>query len=452
MSADETSPAASLPVFARPTRVRYLVLGFLCSLSVVLYLDRLCMSMAGPPIQSELKLSNTVMGFVHGAFLLAYGLFEVPTGWWGDRHGSRGVLLRIVLWWSAFTALTGAATGLAMLLVVRFLFGAGEAGALPNAARVVSRWFPPGGRGPAQGSISTAALLGGVLAPPVTQQLMIQIGWRWTFVVFGAVGVLWAVVFYLWFRDDPAEHPAVNEAERRLISGGEFNSRPVESHPPVPWMRVLSSPNLWLLGGVISCSAFASYLYFSWYPKYLQAARGVSETDSSWLTSLVLMGGAVGCVFGGQLNDWLVRCTGNRRWTRRAVASGGLACAGLALLASIHTDWALGAALWTTLASFTAGIALTTWWAVVTDVAGKHLGALFGLMNSLGVVGGFASQVFFGQMADWMGDLGHRGRDQWDPAFYGYTLVLLTGAFGWLFVDGTRSIVEPAKGAGGTAT
>jgi MFS family permease len=446
MSADEPTPAATLPAFLdRPTRVRYGVLGFLCSLSVVLYLDRLCMGMAGPPIQNELQLSNLAMGFVNGAFLLAYGLFEVPTGWWGDRHGSRGVLLRIVLWWSAFTALTGAVTGLAMLLVVRFLFGAGEAGALPNAARVIRRWFPPGGRGPAQGSISTAALLGGVLAPPLTQRLMELVGWRWAFVVFGLIGVGWAVVFYLWFRDDPAVHPDVNDAERRLIAGGEADLKPAAAHPPVPWKRVLASPNVWLLGGVISCSAFASYLYFFSYPKYLQAGRGVSERGSSWLTSMVLIGGAMGSILGGQLNDWLVRLMGNRRWTRRALASAGLGGAGLALLASIHTDSAFGAALWTTLASFTAGVSLTTWWAVVTDITGKHLGALFGLMNSLGVIGAFISQVFFGGMADWMGSRGHTGRDQWDPAFYAYTIVLLTGALGWLFVDGTRSIVAPEQ-------
>src|SRR5262245_31241288 len=172
-----------------PTRVRYGVLGYLCALSLILYIDRICISKAGPSMQDDLDLSNTQMSFVFGAFTIAYGLFEVPTGRLGDRYGSRGVLTRIVLWWSLFTALTGCVwnftldSGYAMvlpgigveflllinsfiaLLVIRFLFDAGEAGALPNSTRVVARWFPPGQRGPAQGLINTSMLVGGAATP-----------------------------------------------------------------------------------------------------------------------------------------------------------------------------------------------------------------------------------------------------------------------------------------------
>jgi MFS family permease len=477
--------------------VRYGVLGFLCALSFVLYLDRICMGQATVPIQDELGLSNTAMGWVHAAFIIAYGLFEVPTGRWGDRHGSRGVLVRICVWWSAFTALTGAVSGLAMLLVVRFLFGAGEAGALPNSARVVARWFPVGGRGPAQGAVTTSALVGGVLAPIAAQALIVSVGWRWTFVVFGLVGVVWALAFYFWFRDDPAGHPDVNVAERLLIKGiilpsgfglrmgqpsppstkmgiraerstGAYEGSPpmashpetnietptiardqpmvaADYHPPVPWRLVLASKNIWLLGGVISCSAFASYLYFSWYPKYLEAARGVSPGDTSLLTSLVLGGGAIGCLLGGFLGDWLARRNGERRWSRRLLGCCGLSSAAMWLLASIHCDTPIAAVLCTSLASLSSGLALPIWWAVVTDVSGRHLGAVFGLLNSLGVPGAFASQVFFGWMADRMKDLGHTGRAQYDPAFYVYTGVLLVGALGWLFIHG-RPIVESEHG------
>jgi MFS family permease len=474
---------------------------FLALLSFVLYLDRICMGQAAVPIQRELGFSDETMGWVHAAFIIAYGLFEVPTGRWGDRHGSRGVLVRIVLWWSAFTALTGAATSLAMLLVVRFLFGAGEAGALPNAARVVARWFPPDGRGPAQGVVTTCTLLGGVVAPMAAQGLIGQVGWRWTFALFGAVGVLWAGAFYLWYRDDPAEHPGVNAAERVLIKGlalpEDFNAKysgelpgsveegnrgegteisaaPVcapsdeaeqgdgapaapfvkrttistpEGHPPVPWRLALASANLWLLGGVISCSAFASYLYYSWYPKYLVAARGLSDAGASQLTSLVLAGGAIGCLLGGYLGDWLVRRTGERRWTRSLLGSSGLALAAGALLTSLHYDAPLAAAGCTAVASLTASVSLTTWWAVVTAVSGRHLGALFGLLNSLGVPGAFASQVFFGWMSDRMHALGFAGRGQYDPAFYVYGGVLLLGAVGWLFIDTRKSLVERAPDA-----
>src|SRR4051812_24943797 len=213
---------------ARPptpaTRVRYTVLAFLCALTFILYIDRICISKAAPRIERDLDISHTAMGFVFGAFTVAYGLFEVPTGRWGDRYGSRGVLTRIVLWWSAFTALTGCVgrftldsgywlnvpwldtvvplllDGFLLLLLVRFLFGAGEAGALPNAARVVARWFPAGKRGAAQGIVNTSALLGGALAAVAAAYLIELVGWRWSFVLFDTLGVVWAGAFYTWFR------------------------------------------------------------------------------------------------------------------------------------------------------------------------------------------------------------------------------------------------------------
>src|SRR6478736_5162432 len=160
------------------TRVRYVVMGYLCSLAFVLYIDRICIGQAGTAMKAELGLSNFQWGLVGVAFQIAYAVFEPTTGGWGDRFGSRRVLIRIVLWWSAFTALTGCVwkfsypllpglvlNGFLMLLAIRFLFGAGEAGALPNAARVISRWFPPGRRGPAQAMISTSAQIGGAGAP-----------------------------------------------------------------------------------------------------------------------------------------------------------------------------------------------------------------------------------------------------------------------------------------------
>jgi MFS family permease len=332
---------------------------------------------------------------------------------------------------------------MAVMFMIRFMFGAGEAGALPNAARVTTRWFPPGGRSLAQSSINTSVLIGGIVAPPGTQWLMELLGWRLTFAVFGTLGVVWAVAFYYWFRDDPRKHPAVNSAELKIIQGDSPASTHEESHPPVPWGRVLRSKSMWLLGGVIACSAFASYLYYSWYPTYLQKGRGQSERDAGLMTSVVLIGGALGCVLGGYLNDWLVKRTGEKRWTRRCLASGGLACAALALLGSIHCDAVWSAVLLTSFASFSAMIQLTTWWAVVTDISGKHLGALFGLMNSMGVPGGFGSQIFFGAAADWRESQGFLGRQQWDPAFNVYAVVLLVGAIGWLFIDTARSIVAP---------
>jgi MFS family permease len=368
------------------------------------------------------------------------------------------VLVRIVLWWSAFTALTGAvplmlgwppftalagaSSGFLLFLCVRFLFGAGEAGALPNSARVLARWFPVSERGPAQGWLTMSSLVGAVATPLLAQELIDQYGWRWTFAIFGAVGVVWAVPFYLWFRDDPAEHRGVNGAELKHITRGLATKWGTEIHPAIPWGLVLRSPNVWLLGFTTSCSAFASYLYYSWYPKYLVAARGLPAQDGKWLTAIVLAGGAVGCVSGGYVGRWVVQRTGDRRWSRKVLGSSGLALAAVGLTASVLNDDPVRAAICTTFASFTAMITLATWWAVVTEITGPHLGALFGLMNSMGVLGAGGSQLFFGWMSDRMAAAGFSGRERYDPAFYVYSGVLLAGAIGWLFIDATRSVIS----------
>src|SRR5262245_11909236 len=195
----------------RPTYVRYGVMAYLCSLAFILYVDRVCISQAGTSMKKDLNLSNTQWGLVGGAFMIAYGAFEIITGHWGDRFGSRRVLTRIVLWWSAFTALTGCVwyfsfavggvvifNSFMLLLLVRFLVGAGEAGALPHAARVISIWCPPGRRGPPQALISASAQLGGALAPPVAAFLILSVGWRWAFVLFGSLGIVWAWLFARW--------------------------------------------------------------------------------------------------------------------------------------------------------------------------------------------------------------------------------------------------------------
>src|SRR5262245_46984945 len=231
----------------RPTFVRYGVLLFLCTLALLLYIDRICIGQAETSIREELGFDKKQMGWVFSAFMLAYCIFEVPTGHWGDRFGSRGVIARIVVWWSIFTALTGAAFGFYSLVAIRFLFGAGEAGAFPNAARVVTRWFPIGERGFSRGAITTTSMLGGAIAPPLAAALIGAVGWRATFAIFGLLGLVWAAAFYYWFRDDPAEH-AVRDSRQRELATPSHSRSGTHSHDAIPWSRVLSNPNVWLLG------------------------------------------------------------------------------------------------------------------------------------------------------------------------------------------------------------
>ena len=432
---DERDAAA-----AQPSRIRYGVLAFLCTLTFVLYLDRVCMGKAAVPMQRELGISDTAMGFVHGAFMVSYAVFELPVGRWGDRYGSRGVLTRIVLCWSLFTAMTGAMYNFWGLVIVRFLFGAGEAGGFPNAARVVARWFPGRARGPAQGVVVASAQVGGALSPVIAAYLIELVGWRWTFVIFGLVGVIWAVSFYMWFRDDPAEHPGTNETERRLLNCDEPAALG-QAHEPIPWSIVLTSPNLWLLGGAMNCGAFAFYMYVSWFPKYLESTRDVGPILSGWLSSSILAGGAIGCLAGGYIGNWVLARVDDRRRARRIIGCSGFALAAVSLVIGVNCESPIATSLWTAMALLAGQVQLTAWWATAADISGKHIGAMFGLMNSMGGFAAFGSQVFFGWFGDWMVSIGYEGRAKWDPAFYVYATVYAIGAILWLFIDANRSIV-----------
>jgi ACS family glucarate transporter-like MFS transporter len=411
------------------SHARLVLVAWLCGLSAVLYLDRICMSQAVVPIQAELGLSNTEIGYVMMAFTLAYGLFEVPAGRLGDRFGSRWVLTRIVVWWSVFTALTGAAGGFLSLVVVRFLFGAGEAGAFPNVARVLARWFPPGERGRVQGLVLAAAQFGAVLAPVGAAVLIESVGWRWAFVAFGAVGVVWAVGFGLWFRDDPARHPGVNAAELSHIRGP---SPPAPTDPgPVPWRAVLSNRGVLVLSGIMVFGAFYTYFFYSWFPKYLSAARGVDNVTAGTLASLVMAGSAVGMLLGGWLADRIPVWSGDPVRARRYLGTACYALAAVGLFGGIGADDPrLLAVLWGS--SFcTMHITLPNWWMLAIPQAGRHVGALCGLMNGCGVLGALASQWFVGWYSDHRADRGFTGRDAWDPLLDVYVGVLLLNAVLW---------------------
>jgi len=423
-----------------PTSFRFVVLAFLCTLALLLYIDRVCIGQAATSIRRDLGLTETGMGWVFNAFILAYCFFEVPTGHWGDRFGSRRVITRIVLWWSAFTALTGLAFGLWPLVAIRFLFGAGEAGAFPNAARVVTRWFPPGERGLARGAITTTSQLGGAITPPLAAFFIGMVGWRWTFAIFGLAGVAWAAAFYYWFCDEPGEHPAVGPQELRHIGKPEVAAKD-ESHA-IPWGRVVASPNVWLLGTIMTVGATLFYMLFQWYPTYLKDARGLSEQVSGWFGFIALAGGSAGCITGGLLSDQIIRRTAERKWSRRLCGGGMLLLASAALFGVRHSDSALAASLLCAAALFCLQVSIPTWWTVVAEISGRHGAAMFGLMNGMGGLGVMVLNALVGYLIDAGKAAGTPLVDCWRPVFDGVAVGLLVGAVCWLLVDATRPIVR----------
>ncbi len=434
-----------------PTRARFIVAAWLCGLSGILYLDRICMGQAVVPIQEELELSNTAMSYVLMSFTLAYGLFAVPVGRWGDKRGPRSVLSQIVFAWSLFTAMTGAATGLLTLILVRFLFGAAEAGAYPNAAKVLSRWFPLHERGRLQGLMLASSQLGAVVAPAATAQLIGEVGWRWVFVIYGALGVAWALGFWWWFRDDPATHPDVSPRELAHIRA-HAAEEPHHANPgPVPWRKVATNRGIIVLSCIMVCGAFYTYFFYSWFQKYLNATRGVKNVEAGNLTSLVMAGSAVGMLIGGWLADSIPKWSANPVTARRYLGVGCYLIAAASLFAGVRCDDALSlAALWGL--SFCAmHVTLPNWWSCAIPQAGKHTGALFGLMNGLGVFGAMASQGFVGFFADWRVRNDFTGRAAWDPIFDVYVAVLLLNAIAWWLYRWTPLEDETSTNATGGA-
>ncbi|MEY3174512.1 MAG: putative sulfoacetate transporter SauU [Planctomycetota bacterium] len=421
-------------------RVRWLVLTWLCALSGILYIDRICISAAISPMQAELGLTNTQISYVLMAFTLAYGLFEIPTGRWGDRIGPRRVLTRISIWWSAFTVLTGLCTGLYSLILVRFLFGAGEAGAFPNAARVVSRWFPTQERGRVQGILLAASQAGGALSPFLASWLILTVGWRSAFAVFGVLGFLWALGFYAWFRDEPDEHRSVTPEELRHIR--RSTAAASSQHAAIPWTKVFSSISVILLSLIMVCASFNSYIYFSWFLRYLQAARSLGQSEAGLMSSVVLACAALGTLAGG----WSLDITGAAKSPggQRAHGSFCFLAAAALLYAALQQEDVHRSVVFTGLSCFFTQATQALWWSCAIQISGRHVGALFGLMNSVGVFGALSSQYLVGALADYLAGWGLSGRDQWDPIFLINCGVLITAAVLWaLFVQ--RPVEETSE-------
>jgi sugar phosphate permease len=274
------------------------------------------------------------------------------------------------------------------------------------------------------------------VTPVLAGYFIREFGWRGTFVIFGAVGLVWAAAFAAWFRENPAHHPAVNAAERDLIGPPRSSA----GHAPIPWRAISTNRNIWLLGSLTSCTSASSYVYFSWYATYLKEARDVGSIERDWLTSLVLAGGAIGMLSGGVLTDQILRRRAARDRARCHFGAAGFTAAGMLLLSSTAFSAPVVAALLTAASYFVMSCIQPLWWSCVFDISGRHVGALSGLLNSMGVPGAMASQYFFGKFADWMKAQGFSGRAQFDPAFFVYSGLLLGGALLWLFVDPSRAV------------
>jgi MFS family permease len=418
------------------------------TLAVITYVDRVCISQTAPSIRADLKLSEAKMGWVFSAFSISYALFEIPGGWLGDRFGPRSALMKVVVLWSVFTAATGAAWNFLSLTVSRFLFGVGEAGCFPNITKIFTIWLPSTERGRAQGILWLSARWGGAFTPLLVAWVLGFISWREAFLLFGILGILWAVGFRRWFRDRPAEHPSVNAAELALMDGAEIHA---PSHAKVPWGKLLSSPTVLCLWLQYFCSSYGWYFYITWLPTYLREARGMSLHKGALLAGLPLFFGGIGCFVGGWLATAFARRLHSVARARRLVASSGLLIAGGLLIVSTSIDDPVLALVTLGFASFCNDLAMAPSWSACMDVGGRHAGSVSGSMNMFGNLGAAIGAVVVGYIltaskvaADSAPTLAG-----WTTTFLVAAAIYFVGTLAWLFIDPVTPIQPAARSPAG---
>jgi MFS transporter, ACS family, glucarate transporter len=426
MIADAASPQ-------RPTRVRHTVLWLTVAAYMITYMDRVVISTTAPAIQQEFGFSLITMGWIFSVFQIGYALFQIPGGWLGDRFGPRRALTGIVIWWSTFTALTALTWSAGSMLICRFLFGVGEAGAFPIATRSLSRWILPAERGFAQGITHAGARLGGAITPVFVVFLMLHFGWRAPFFVFAVVGLVWAAVWFWAYRDHPSEHASVNEAERALIVGELGQGSHLGATSAVPWRQLLGNDQIWTLSAMYFCYAYSIGIFLTWFPKYLSDARAFNLTEMGIFASLPLLAGVAGDIAGGAVSDNMLKRSGNLKLARRLVAMTGFLIAAATMPLAVLANDPMVCVGWFCVAVFGLELTVGVSWAVTLDVGGSYAGSVSAVMNTFGNVGGALASVATGYIVT------HSG---WTPAFMVLAALSFVAAVLFLRIDASKPLYQ----------
>ena len=412
--------------------MRYKVVAVVIALGMITYLDRVCISTVAPQIMADLGLTKVQMGYVFSAFALAYAIFEIPTAGMADRRGTRIVLTRIVAWWSAFTLATAAATSYVGLLSVRFLFGAGEAGAWPCMARTFSRWIPQDERGKVQGIFFAGAHMMGGLTPMIVTTLLVYMPWRMVFVCFGLVGLVWAAVWHTWFRDEPAEHRGVNAAERSLITAGRG---PDTAHMAgwAYWKKLLTNRNVLALCIMYFPNSFVFYFCITWFPTYLREKHGFDPAMANILSGLPLCLSMTGDLFGGLVTDRVTARFGLRHGRGSVgVVSYLIAASAMLSVPSCHDPFI--AVVLISVAVAATMLSLAGAWATCMDIGREHTGMVGAAMNTSGQVGSLLCPLIVAYSLQWFGN--------WNITIYLMGILFLAGAACWWLIDPRQRVFE----------
>jgi sugar phosphate permease len=435
-----STPALSEIAASKPTRTRWLVLFLISIMYLITYMDRSNISVAQPEIAKQFGLDKDAMGYVLAAFTWAYALGQIPSGWLGDRFGPKRVLTVIMTLWSATAMMTGAALGFGTLFGARFLLGLSESGAFPVASRGMQLWFPRVERGRIQGTTHFFSRFAVAVTPFIAGSILLALGWRAIFYIFGSLGVLWAIAFNFFYRNLPEDHKSVNPAELARIRGvnpdGAIKPAAI-TRLETPWKQILLSPNMWFISVGYFCFFFGSNFYLTWYPTYLREHLHMSIRALGLWGSAPLVAGMAGDVIGGTLSDLILKATGKAKLARRVVAAPGFLLAGAFVIPA-----ALIANQFTSIACLAASFFFLEWvigpaWAVPMDVGGQFSGTVTGVMNMVGALGGASTAVVYGKLFN---------HGMWVAPFLVSAGVMLLGALIWIF------LINPEKSVVGAAT
>ena len=401
------------------------ILAMLVILGVVTFLDRINISVAGSSIMKDLNLSAAEWGWVQSAFILSYGLMQIPMGAYGDRHGHRKVLTQIVLWWSLFTAFTGLAGGLASLLIIRFMFGVGEAGSSPCSTGVISRWFEKNEVGKAQGYVWAASRMGGALTPFVVIPIMAWLGWRAAFWLLGGLGIIWAVVWYVMYRDKtPLQLPRGGEQQEASPRGGTEG---------VSWNKILRNRQFWTICAMYFFYAFGSWFFFSWFPTFMELGRGFAKSELTYAVAVPFIMSMIGNITGGYLTDKISAKYG-LKVGRKALGTSSLAISAVCMFLAAFIPGKMAVFVFLSLCFGIFDLMLPSAWALCIDLGKQHAGAISGAMNTFGNVGGFFCGILFGYLVQASGN--------YNLPLYMIAGMLLISAVLFSFINPEKPIIK----------
>jgi len=378
-------------------KATHVVLGLLCVMYFITYVDRVNIGTAASEIQKELHLSNTQLGLVFSAFAYPYLLFQVIGGWVGDRFGPRRTLFWCGLIWASATIMTGFVTGLVTLFIARVALGFGEGATFPTATRAMQYWTPAGRRGFAQGLTHAFARLGNAVTPPLIAVLMAWLTWRGSFIVLGLVSLLWGVVWVLYFRNEPKDHPSITSEELASLP-----PRAPGARPKVPWGPLLA--RMWPVTLTYFCYGWSLWLYLNWLPLFFKNNFSLDIKNSALFASGVFFAGVVGDSLGGILSDGILKRTGNVRLARLSVTVTGFAGALASLIPILFIHDITVVALCLSSGFFFIEITIGPMWSVPMDIAPKFSGTASGLMNTGSAFAAIVSPLVAGYVIDVTGN------------------------------------------------